>query len=71
MILIVTLYRDLRCALIEFKLLYKMLPRRSVPWNHREPVLMLPNLCPSWNPLSCVWMYQRRCALDQGPTQGG
>merc|ERR1712121_422806 len=32
--------RDLKCALTEFKLLYKMLQRKSVPLNPRELVAM-------------------------------
>merc|ERR1719228_1791518 len=61
--------RDLRCVMRKLKLLYKMLLRKSVPLNLREPVPMSPNLCPNWSPLRSVWMFPKRFAPDQELTQ--
>merc|ERR1719244_262574 len=62
--------RVLRIAMTEPKLLFKMLPRKSVLLSHRELVVMSPNLCPSSSPQKSVSMFPKRSAPDQGPTQG-
>merc|ERR1719309_1715386 len=49
LLLAVASKRVLKIAMIEPKLLSKMLPRKNVLLSHRELVVMSPNLCPSLN----------------------
>ena len=39
--------RELRSAMTKFRLLFKMLPRKTVTWSPRELASMLPSLFPS------------------------
>merc|ERR1719419_2122017 len=61
--------KELRYVMTKPAQLSRMLPRKSVTWNPREPVPMSPNLYPSLSPLRSVLMYPRRSVPDQEPTQ--
>merc|ERR1719175_84368 len=62
------LKRELRFVMTRLKLLFKMLLRKNVLLNLKEPANMSPSLFPSWNLLKSVLMYPRRSGPDPSPT---
>merc|ERR1712121_529671 len=57
--------KELRSVMTKPKLLFKIPPRRNVPWSLKEHVVMSLSWSQSFLPKKNVLMFQRRFAPDQ------
>merc|ERR1712142_1200094 len=61
--------KEPRSVMTKLKLLFRMPPRRNVPWSPKEPVVMSPSWFPSSLPKKSVLMFPRRSVPDQEQIQ--
>merc|ERR1719288_185214 len=64
LLLVVDSSRELRSAMTKFRLLFKMLQRKTVTWSPRELASMSPNLFQSCPQLRNVLMSQKKSVPD-------
>ena len=67
--LVVDSSKELKSVMTKPKLLFKIPPRRNVPWSLKEHVVMSPSWSQSFLPKKNVLMFQRRFAPDQEQIQ--